>query len=362
MSHESLMREAVRLAKRGVGKTSPNPAVGAVVSRGGHVVSGGWHKKAGLPHAEIEALRAAGKNARGATLHVTLEPCCHFGRTPPCTDAIIASGIKKVVVGAPDPNPKVSGKGVRALRAAGIEVVEGVLAKECEAMNEAYSKYISKGLPFVALKLASSLDGRIATSAGESKWITGIESRRLVHRMRARYDAVMVGAKTALKDDPELTVRLVKGKNPVRVVLDSTLSVPIAAKVFKGVKEGGARLLIFTSMGVSAKKAEKLAEAGAEVIRVPARGQGLDLKKVLRELAKREVTSLLVEGGGSVAATLLRERLVDKLFAFYGPMVLGADSLAAVAPLGLKWLKDAPRFEIIGVRKAGKDILIEAAL
>lgn len=362
MAYEELMREAIRLAKKGVGKTSPNPAVGSVIAKGSRIVAKGWHRKAGLPHAEIEALRDSGRAARGSTLYVTLEPCCHFGRTPPCTDAIIASGIRKVIVGAPDPNPKVSGKGVAALRAAGIEVVEGVLSDECSGLNEHYNKYITTGLPFVTLKLASSLDGRIAAPNGESKWITGIESRKLVHRMRAANDAVMVGMQTALKDDPELNVRLVRGKSPVKVVLDSTLKLPATAKVFNGVKEGRSRLMIFTSADVGGKRLKKVADAGAVAVKVPSNGNGLSLKKVLKELAARGITGVLVEGGGLLAASLLKEGLVDRLVVFYGPMVLGADSLASIAPLGLKGLKSAPRFKDIRVKKAGDDILMEALL
>lgn len=359
MAYEELMRKALALAKKGIGKTSPNPAVGSVVEKGGHVIAGGWHRKAGGPHAEIEALRAAGADARGATLYVTLEPCCHFGRTPPCTDAIMASGIKKVVVGAGDPNPKVAGKGVAALRAAGIEVVEGVLSSECSAINEAYNKFITKGLPFVTLKLAASLDGRIAAPGGESKWITGVESRRLVHRMRAQNDAVMVGAETALKDDPELTVRLASGRNPVRVVLDSRLRLPVASKVFNGVREARARLVIFTSKDASELRVKKVRETGAEVVRLTQAATGLPLKKVLKALAGQGTTSVLVEGGGKLAASLLKERLVDALVVFYGPVMIGGDGLPMSAGLGLKGLKDAPRFKDLRVKKAGDDFIVE---
>lgn len=359
MAYEPLMRQALALAKKGVGKTSPNPAVGSIVVRGGKVIAKGWHHKAGLPHAEIEALTVAGKNARGSTLFVTLEPCCHFGKTPPCTNAIIASGIKKVIVGASDPNPKVSGKGVAALRAAGIEVVEGVLSNDCSALNEAYNKYITKGLPFVTLKLAASLDGRIAAPGGESKWITGTESRKLVHRMRAAADAVMVGSETALKDDPELTVRLSSGRNPARVVLDSSLRLPVYSKVFNGVKEGRASLIIFTSKDSIERRAKKASEAGAEVVRLESAAGGLPLKKVLKALAERGITSVLVEGGGKLAASLLKEKLVDALVVFYGPVIIGGDGLSMVAGLGLKGLKSAPRFKDLRVKKAGDDIVIE---
>jgi diaminohydroxyphosphoribosylaminopyrimidine deaminase/5-amino-6-(5-phosphoribosylamino)uracil reductase len=359
MPYEELMLKALALAKKGVGKTSPNPAVGSVIVRGGKVIAGGWHHKAGLPHAEIEALKAAGKNAKGSTLFVTLEPCCHFGKTPPCTDAIIVSGIKKVIVGASDPNPKVSGKGVAALRAAGIEVVEGVLSYECSALNEAYNKYITKGLPFVTLKLAASLDGRIAAAGGESKWITGTASRKLVHKMRASVDAVMVGSETALKDDPELTVRLARGRNPARVVLDSTLRLPVTAKVFNNVKEGRARLLIFTSKDAPEQRIKRVRGAGAEVVRLPSAAGGLPLKKVLKALAERGMTSVLVEGGGVLAASLLKEKLVDALVVFYGPMIIGGDGLPMVAGLALKGLDSAPRFKSVRVKKAGDDIVVE---
>ena len=360
MPYEKFMRQAYVLAKKGVGRTSPNPAVGSVIVKGGRVIAKGWHKKAGGPHAEIEALKAAGSRAKGSTLFVTLEPCCHFGKTPPCTEAIIASGLKKVVIGASDPNPKVSGKGVAALRAAGIEVTEGVLSPACSALNEAWNKYITEGLPFVTLKLAASLDGRIAAAGGESKWITGIESRRLVHRMRALSDAVMIGAETALNDDPELTVRLASGRDPVRVVLDSKLRVPVSSKVFSGVREGQGRLIIFASNDADEKRASRVKAAGAEVVRLAPGANGLPLKKVLKALAKAGMTSVLVEGGGTLAASLLRERLIDALTVFYGPMMIGAEGLPMIACLGLKELKGAPRFKNIVVKKAGDDIIIEA--
>lgn len=359
MAYEELMLKALALAKKGVGRTSPNPAVGSVIAKGNSVIAKGWHRKAGGPHAEIEALRAAGAASRGATLAVTLEPCCHFGRTPPCTDAIIASGIKKVIVGAPDPNPKVSGKGVAVLRAAGVEVVEGVLSAECSALNEAYNKYITTGLPFVTLKLAASLDGRIAAPGGESKWITGEASRKLVHKMRAVVDAVMVGSETALKDDPELNVRLAAGRNPVRVVLDSAMRLPATSKLFKGTKEGHESLIIFTSRKADERLVAAAVEAGAEIIRLPGSKGGLPLKKVLKALGAAGLTSVLVEGGGVLAASFLKEGLADSLVVFYGPMVIGGDGLSMVGPLSLKGLKDAPRFTAVRVKKSGDDIVAE---
>ncbi|MBI5903731.1 MAG: bifunctional diaminohydroxyphosphoribosylaminopyrimidine deaminase/5-amino-6-(5-phosphoribosylamino)uracil reductase RibD [Deltaproteobacteria bacterium] len=354
-SHVRFMRAAIVLARKGLGSTSPNPAVGAVIVRNKKIIAGGYHRKAGLPHAEVEALRVAGAAAKGAALYVTLEPCCKWGRTPPCTEAIIRSGIKKVVAGMMDPNPGVSGRGTRALRAAGIEVVSGVLDDECNRINEGYIKHITTGLPFVTLKLASTLDGRIATSMGESKWITGREARGFVHRLRAINDAVMVGVSTVLKDDPELTVRLARGRDPARVVLDSNLRIPLSAKVFKE----GARLLIFTIAGAGRAKASMAADRGAEVITVAGSKDGVDIKRVLREIGKRGVTSVLVEGGGRVAASLLKKGLADKLVLFISPIALGSDGLPSIGPLGIKRLKDAPRLERMASRKIGPDIVLE---
>lgn len=358
MPHERFMRAAIALARKGVGKTSPNPAVGSVIVKGGKIIASGYHKKAGTAHAEAAALSKT-NNAKNSVLYVTLEPCCTFGRTPPCTDAIIASGIKTVVTGAKDPNPRVSGRGVDTLRRSGIEVIESVLASECESLNEAYNRYITTGTPFVTLKLASSLDGRIAASSGESKWITGTEARRLVHRMRSVNDAIMTGSGTVLKDDPELTVRLVKGKSPLRVVLDSALRVPLASRVFRGLGEGDGRLIIFTSKEASRAKIEKARKLGAEVISVPASSGGVSIKSVLRELGKREIISVLVEGGGRLAASLIRESAVDKAVIFFAPMIIGGDGVPSVGPLELKGLGRAPRFERTAIKRAGADLMFE---
>jgi diaminohydroxyphosphoribosylaminopyrimidine deaminase/5-amino-6-(5-phosphoribosylamino)uracil reductase len=354
MDHERFMHRALKLAARGAGKTSPNPAVGSVIVKNGRVIAEGYHKKAGGPHAEVAALSTLKNGAKDATLYVTLEPCCHFGRTPPCTDAIINSGIKKVVIGTVDPNPKVSGRGISLLKAAGVLVVSGVLERECRKLNEAYNRYMTGKVPFVTLKLAQTLDARTAASGGESKWITGEASRALVHRMRSRVDAVMVGSSTVLKDDPMLNVRHVGGKNPLKVVLDSTLKTPLTARVFKG---GG--LLIFTTRAAVPSKIRKAAEAGAEVVVVPASKDGIALKRVMLELKKREVVSVLAEAGGTLAASLLRGGLVDKLSVFISPTVIGSEGFAAVGPLGVKLLKDALRLTDVTVKRAGVDILVE---
>lgn len=358
MPDERFMRAAIKLAGKGLGKTSPNPAVGAVIVKDGRIIAKGYHKKAGLPHAEIEALRSAPEgSAKGATLYVTLEPCCHFGRTPPCTDAIINSGIKRVVIGMKDPNPLVSGKGIGILKRKGIEVASGILEADCINLNRPYIKYIQTKLPFVTLKLASTLDGKIATSTGESKWITGEAARRHVHKMRSAVDAIMAGSGTIIKDDPELTVRLAKGKNPRRVILDSSFSVPLTSKVFKGEAP-----IVFTTKAASAEKIEKACGLGAEVIILPKIKDGVDIKKALQELGKREITSVLVEGGGRLAASLLKNGMADKLALFLAPMLIGAEGLPSIGGLGVKALNKAIRLKSISSKMIGSDILIEGLI
>ncbi|MFQ5736516.1 MAG: bifunctional diaminohydroxyphosphoribosylaminopyrimidine deaminase/5-amino-6-(5-phosphoribosylamino)uracil reductase RibD [Thermodesulfobacteriota bacterium] len=360
LPHEAFMRRALVLARRGTGRTSPNPAVGAVIVSSGRIIAEGWHRRAGGPHAEVLALGKAPAALRRATIYVTLEPCSHFGRTPPCVDAVIASGIKKAVIGMKDPNPRVSGEGIRMLRAAGVEVTTGVLERECRAINAPYVKYITTGAPFVTIKLASTLDGRTATSTGESKWITGGQARRLVHRMRSRTDAVLTGSNTVLKDDPELTVRHVRGRDPLRAVLDSSFSVPLSAKALR-VVAGAPAPLLFTTRAAPREKVESARRAGVEVV-VVGRGRhqaGVSLKSVLKELGRREITSVLVEGGGILAASFIKERLADAFSLFIAPALLGADALPSVASIGVKRLSTAPRLSGLKVRKVGPDVLIE---
>ncbi len=361
MPHEVFMREALRLAARGAGLTSPNPAVGAVIVKDGRIISRGYHRKAGLPHAEVEAIRASGEDVTGAALYVTLEPCCHWGKTPPCTDAIIRAGIRKVIVGLIDPNPRVGGKGIGILKSAGIDVICGVLESECRGLNVAYMKYITSKTPFVTLKLASSLDGRIASPNGDSRWITGEESRALVHGLRKLSDAVMVGSATVLKDDPLLTVRAIKGKNPRRVVLDSFFSIPLDAKILRRHDADKGPPIVFTTEASSRSKIRKAAQAGVEIITIPASREGCNMKRVLVELGRREITSILVEGGASVAASLLRARAVDRLLLFLSPLLLGADAVPSVGPLKLKSLKYSVKLKKISTRSIGDDILVEGS-
>ena len=353
----AFMLKALALARKGLGRTSPNPAVGAVLVKGGRVIGSGFHRAAGLAHAEVEALESATEDPRGSTLYVTLEPCCHHGRTPPCVDAVIRARIRRVVVGALDPNPRVSGRGVERLEKAGIDVTTGVREPRCRALNEAYNRHVVTGLPFVTLKLASSLDGRIAASTGHSRWITGPGARRLVHRMRSLSDAVMVGVSTALADDPELTVRLVRGRDPLRVVVDSAFRVPLSSRIFKGPHAAGT--MVFTTRAADGKKIARATALGAEVVRVRKTRDGVDLKGALAELGRRGITSVLVEGGGTLAASLLRAGLVDKVVHFIAPAYIGGDGVPSVGGLGVRDAGKALRLTGVRTRRAGGDIVVE---
>lgn len=359
VTDEYYIRRTFELAARARGRTSPNPLVGAVVVRDGQVVGEGFHRQAGLPHAEIEALKAAGEAARGATLYVNLEPCCHTGRTGPCTEAIIAAGIKRVVAAMADPNPLVAGKGFARLREAGIEVTVGILEKEARALNEAFIKYITTRRPFVILKTAMSLDGKIATVTGESKWITGPEARRYVHELRDSCDAILVGIGTILKDDPSLTTRLPEGgRDPVRVILDSRARTPLTARVLN--QESTASTLIAVTEMAPRERVAALREAGAEVLACGP-GPAVDLEVLLSALGEREITSLLVEGGSTVNASFLMQGLVDKLVWFIAPLIIGgAGAIGPVGGSGVRHLARAIRLRELSIRQLGSDLCVEA--
>lgn len=357
---------AVNLAKKGIGKTSPNPVVGAVVVKNNKVVGKGYHKKAGLPHGEIIALNNSGTRAKGADLYVTLEPCDHYGMTPPCTQAIIRSGIKRVFIGMKDPNPIVSGRGIRKLKKNNIEVKTGILEDECEKINEPYIKYITTKKPFVILKLASTLDGMIATSSGESKWITSEKSQQYVHNMRSKTDAVIVGIGTVLKDDPFLTVRLKTKRpptsgprQPIRIVVDSKLKIPLDANVLDA---KGAKLIIAATKNAAPKKIKQVRERGAEVIIIDSKNGQVDLKKLMKELGKREITTILIEGGARLAASAIKDGIADKVLIFYAPILLGGDGIQMISSLGIKRLKDAVHLKNIQVKRIGEDVLLEGIL
>jgi len=356
---EKYMRMALRLAERARGRTSPNPMVGAVVVKEGKVVARGLHEKAGEPHAEAIALRKAGKAAKGATLYVTLEPCSHTGkRTPPCSPLVISSGVKRVVVAMIDPNPKVSGGGVKALRFAGIRVETGLLETEARKLNEAFIKHISTGMPFITLKIAQTLDGKIATASGESKWITGEKAREEGHRLRDINDAILVGINTVLKDNPSLTTRIPKGRDPIRVIVDSKLRIPLTAKILK--LKSSANTIVATLTGAPKSKIKKLQDAGAEVITVKSARGRVDLPGLMKKLGERDIMSVLIEGGAEVNASALKSGIVDKVVMFIAPTLMtGRDALCSIGGESPVKLRQALRLHDVSVRFAGQDIMIE---
>lgn len=336
------MAHALRLAARGLGNVWPNPAVGCVLVRDGLVVGRGWTQPGGRPHAEVRALSQAGASARGATAYVTLEPCAHHGQTPPCAEALIGAGVARVVTALTDPDPRVSGKGHQMLRSAGVEVTEGVLEEEATHLNAGFLKRVTRGLPFVTLKLAASLDGRIATASGESRWITGPLSRRKVHALRMSHDAVMVGSGTAIADDPDLTVRdLGARQQPLRIVLDRLLRHDPQSRLGRTARTSPVWLVHGPAADVARRSA--WTSAGATLIEVPEVAGGLDLPAALAALAKRGITRILSEGGGTVAAGLVAAGLADELALFSGGLMIGADGRPALGALGLESLADAPR-------------------
>ncbi len=340
-----LMARALAIARKG--DPSPNPHVGCVIARQDgeryEILSEGFHELAGHDHAEMAALRLAGEDARGATAYVSLEPCNHQGRTPPCVDALIQAGIRRVVVGCRDPNPNVTGGGIDRLREAGIEVEMSKLERDAHELIEAWTKYVTTGHTFLSLKLALSLDGRIATRTGASKWITGGESRAFSHELRARHDAVMVGINTVLTDDPRLTVRATLGRNPIRVIVDSKLRLPLDKKLVKTASD--VSTCVVTTEEADARHMAALEEVGLSIIMVPATAEGrCDMRAALRELAKREVVSVLCEGGAELAGSMLAAQHVDRLHAFVAPLLLGPRGRpGAVDWAGPEGISDAPR-------------------
>jgi diaminohydroxyphosphoribosylaminopyrimidine deaminase / 5-amino-6-(5-phosphoribosylamino)uracil reductase len=356
---EKYMRMALRLAERARGLTSPNPMVGAVVVKDSNVISRGYHRRAGGLHAEALALEKAGAAAIGATLYVTLEPCSHTDkRTPPCTPLIVASGIERVVVAMIDPNPKVSGKGVKALQSAGIEVVSGICEAESKKLNEAFIKHISTGMPFVSLKIAQTLDGKIATALGESKWITGEQARSEGHRLRHENDAILVGINTVLMDDPSLTARVRNGRNPIRVIADTHLRTPLHAKVMS--RKPLARTIVATLRTAPEHKIKKLEQAGAEVMVVRSSRGRVDIIDLMKRLGKMGVMSVLIEGGAEINAAALASEIVDKVVLFIAPMLMtGREALSSIGGASPRKLSQAVRLTGITSRQVGQDLMIE---
>jgi len=354
------MRAAMRLARRGAGTVSPNPLVGAVLVRGSKIVGSGYHRFFGGPHAECNALEIARKKARGADLYINLEPCSHFGKTPPCADALIAAGIRRAFIGMQDPNALVSGSGIKKLAAAGITVETGILERECRQLNEAFIKYITCKIPFVYLKLAASLDGKIATASGDSKWITGAAARAMVHGLRSRVDAVMVGIGTVLSDDPLLTARLYPGanKNPLRVIVDSTLRTPLRSRLLATARD--VPTIIATTDNSLKSRAAAVTQSGAELLNIPARNGRVNLKLLMKKLAQRGIASVLIEGGSALSAAALQDGIVDKVLFFYAPKIIGGkNSYSMVGDAGREKISRAITLTDIRYRRVGDDILVE---
>jgi diaminohydroxyphosphoribosylaminopyrimidine deaminase/5-amino-6-(5-phosphoribosylamino)uracil reductase len=351
------MRAALGLARRGVGRVWPNPSVGCVLVAGGRVVGRGWTGDGGRPHAETVALERAGPWAQGATAYVTLEPCAHTARTPPCTEALIAGGIVRAVVAIEDPDPRVNGKGIEALRAAGIAVEVGCLAREAVALNRGFLTRLTTGRPHLTLKLATSLDGRIATGTGESRWITGPRARREVHLMRAQADAVLVGAGTVRNDDPKLDVRDLglAEVSPVRVIVTGSLALPRDGWLGKTAHEVPLWLCHHHEADAARRKAWE--EQGAELIEVPFQADGqLDLSAMMQQLGERGLTRVLCEGGGRLAAALLDADQVDEIVSYPAGLVLGDDAVSAVSGLEIEALQLAPRFRLVDTARVGPDV------
>lgn len=345
------LKEALKLAKKGMGWTNPNPMVGAVLVKNNQIIGKGYHKRVGSAHAEIEAINSAKKDIKGASLYINLEPCIHFGRTPPCVDEIIKSGIKRVVVSTMDPNPKMEGRGISKLQKMGILVSVGLLENEAKTLNEAFFTFHLKKRPFIAIKFAASLDGKIATSTGNSKWITNQKARNYARKLRAQYQAVLVGINTILKDDPHLGVRIKGKKDPIRIILDSTLKIPLQSKVLRD-----ANLIIATTTGADKKKKKKLQEKGFTLLSF--QEKRIPLIRLLNELKKREIISILVEGGGETIGNFVGLGLFDKVYAFYAPMIIGEGGISAVRGEVFKAIQDSKYLKRVSFERFADNYLL----
>jgi len=359
VNDEIFMKEALRLAELRKGLTHPNPTVGAVIVKDGKIIGKGFHKKAGMPHAEREAINDAikkGFNLEGSTMYVTLEPCCHYGRTPPCTEAIIDRRIKRVVIATVDPNPQVSGKGVEILKKHGIETVVGVLQDEARKLNEDFFVDIKEKRPFIHLKIAHSLDGKIATGTGSSKWITSEESRRYVHKLRRESTAIMVGTNTVLKDNPNLTVRYTETeRQPLRVVLDKDLKIPEDYNVFNN----EAKTVLFTSDIADRNKIKRLEDKGVQIVRLPLKNRRFDLNDILKNLYSLDVVHLFIEGGRDLITQFLKEKLFDRISVFIAPKIIGEDGISSFGKLGIDTVDKSINLHLEDIKRFGDDILLQ---
>jgi len=360
MNDSEFMSIALDLARRGEGFVAPNPMVGAVVVKEGSIIGRGFHEAVGKPHAEINALNQAGTRARGAVLYVTLEPCNHTGRTPPCTEAILRAGIRRLVVAMRDPNPRVTGGGIEYLQQHGVEVTEGVCEAAVRRLNEIFVKYMATGRPFVIAKCAATLDGRIATRTGDAKWISGEASRQFVHRLRHAVDAILVGAGTVNADDPSLTTRIAgfAGKDPRRIVLDTRLSISESAGMLN--LNSDAETILVAGPDPGKQACRRLQDAGVEILQVPLHRGRIDLDALMQRLGEKSITSVLIEGGGAVIGSALRAGVVDKVYFFYAPKILGGDDGVPICRgTGADRIEDAIRLENLQVRRFGADVMVE---
>lgn len=357
---EKFMRKALHQARKGLGRTSPNPVVGAVITRNGKIIASGYHKRAGDNHAEIEALGKIGYGATGGdTLYVTLEPCNHYGKTPPCTEAILKSGIKRVIVGMRDPNPNVSGGGCEFLAQKGVEVRTGVLESECIRLNEHFLKFVSTGRPFVIAKSALTMDGWTATSTGHSRWITNERSRRFVHRLRDRVDGVMVGVGTVLSDDPLLTTRLKnhKGKNPIRIIVDTHLRISDNSRVL--INDSSSKTMIVVGDDVPQERLKSFQRHRVSIVICPTKGGRVNLAVLMDILGEMSITSFMVEGGSTLMGSMIRERLIDKFYIFKAPKILGGnDGIPMALGSGPKRIDECLSLTDLKIKRFGEDILL----
>jgi diaminohydroxyphosphoribosylaminopyrimidine deaminase/5-amino-6-(5-phosphoribosylamino)uracil reductase len=360
VNDEYYMKLAIALARKGRGYVSPNPMVGAVIVKNGRIISRGYHQRFGGNHAEINALKNAAEDVAGSTLYVTLEPCCHKGKTPPCIDSIVEHKIARVVIGTIDSNPLVSCQGINYLQSRGIEVKSGVLENNCRQLNEVFFHFMETGLPFVTIKYAQTLDGRIATATGDSQWISSEASLKYTHKLRAQHDAILVGAGTVIKDNPELTVRLVRGRNPLRVIVDSELKISQQAKVFQNISS--APTLIATTKTADDPKFQDVAGLGVELVTIDADEKGnVDLKKLFKTLAGRKISSILIEGGAQIITSTLKNNLANRLVTIIAPKIIGS-GIEAVGDLNIRNLGAAKILSIQKVSRCGDDIIIDSRL
>jgi len=355
ISHKKYMELALKLAEKGRGCVSPNPLVGCIIVKRGKIVGKGYHKKYGEEHAEINAIKSAGKKANNATMYVNLEPCSHWGKTPPCTESVVQAGIREVIVAMEDPNPIVDG--FKELKFRGLKTKIGILKNQAQKLNEVYIKYMKKKMPFVILKLATSLDGKIATQTGDSKYITSKEARSYVHQIRNDVDAVMVGINTVIRDDPLLDSRLVKGKNPIKIIVDSSLKIPEKAKVLKD----PGKVIIATTSKASKSKIDKLHQKGATILTLKPKKGLVDLKELMKELAKSDIASVMIEGGAELSGSAIKEGVVDKIMMFTAPKIIG-NGFSPIKNLNIKKVNKALNLKNVSAKSIGKDFLVEGYL